>query len=404
LEVDSFDIVIAGGGPAGSTLALKLAASGYRIAILEKDVFPRDKICGDALSGQVVNILKRMDGGVFDRFVDEVPKISSAGIRFVAPSGRHADIPFNGANGYVCRRRDFDQFLWKEVERTGAIEQYPATKITRVLKTSNHLEVITGSRIFRTRMLAAADGVHSVVRRTLFPSFSDEITHCLGLRAYFRNISGLHPSDFIELHFLKEVLPGYLWVFNGTGGLVNVGLGLLQSRVKRKKINLKSLAESIIRDYPPIAGRFGSATQVSTWQAHPLPLFSGIRPLSTNRCILLGDAAALVDPFTGEGIGNAMASAETAARIILGRPEKDDFSKDYLTHYDHAIRKRMAGELQISSWMQRLARAPYLINLFVKRAQTDKKFNDLLSSMYANDKQRAKFTSPLFYLKTLLGL
>ncbi len=394
-----FDILIAGAGPAGCTLAIRLAGSGYSVGLIEKDLLPGSKICGDALSGQVVNILNRLPAGICQRFMEEVPKIPSGGILFTAPSLRQAAIPFYDAGGYVCRRRDFDQFLREEAEKGDGITQICGVAITDVRESGGRWIVRTDSGEFSARLLAAADGVHSLIRRKLFPGTEKQMTYCLGIRGYFKGVGEFHPGNFIELHFLKETLPGYLWIFPGPDGTANVGLGILQSQVRRNKLVLSEIFETIVTKYPFLARRFRQATRQGKFGAHPLPLATSIRTISRERCILLGDAAGLVDPFTGEGIGFAMASAETAARVLLNSGRRD--FQGFSGAYQDAIRKRMQKEFTISKWMQRLARVPGMINLVIGKASSHEHFRNLLSEMYVNEKNRSLLTRPDFYLKIL---
>ena len=118
------DIIIVGAGPAGATMAIMLAGSGLQVALVDKEKFPRGKICGDALSGQVVSILRRMPDGIYDDFLAGVPKTPSHGTRFISPGMHILDLPFARtgqaeAPGYICQRRTFDEFLLSRARRTG---------------------------------------------------------------------------------------------------------------------------------------------------------------------------------------------------------------------------------------------------------------------------------------------
>src|SRR5689334_15682060 len=121
------DIVIAGAGPAGITTSLFLCREKIPHILLEKGKFPRDKICGDALSGKVVDVRKKFD----EKFADEINKeshfLGSYGVKFVAPNGSFVDIPFamdmqklKGAPGFISKRIHFDYHLFKKIDRTYA--------------------------------------------------------------------------------------------------------------------------------------------------------------------------------------------------------------------------------------------------------------------------------------------
>ena len=404
------DLVIAGAGPAGCTLALSLAGSGLRIAVIEKDVFPRHKICGDALSGKVLSVMKRMPGGVYDAFIREVDKIPSWGIRFTAPGLRTLDIPFTPPGsgdgtppGYVCKRNDFDNFLFDRVNSLPGTSVFQGEKVTAVTAGAAGVTVTTASHKFHARAIAAADGVHSVCRRSLTGQGESKDHRCIGIRAYYENVTGLHPGNFIELLFLRELLPGYFWIFPSTGGQVNAGLGLMHNQVVSRKVNLNTLLEELIHTHPVLEPRFRNARATSRAEAHTLPLGSCTVSRSGERYLLLGDAASLVDPFSGEGIGNAMASGEIAAAILLDCFRNNDLSAGAMKGYDARIERRFGQEFRTTTVMQRLARSPWLFNLVVDKARKNRAVSELLSSMFTNEDLKKRLTRPGFYAGLLFS-
>jgi flavin-dependent dehydrogenase len=213
------------------------------------------------------------------------------------------------------------------------------------------------------RLIAGADGVNSVVRR--FAELPDPPANhlCTGVRAYFEGVEGLHKDNFIELVFSRELLPYYFWIFPEVDGRCNAGLAVLRSDISKKKVNAGALFEWHLRNHPAIAPRFANARMTGPPGAYSLPL--GIRPgtLSGDRFLLLGDAASLVDPFTGEGIGNAMASGEVAARVARKCFGTGDLTPGALYEYDKQLKRRIGTELLASTVIQRLARNPWLFDL-----------------------------------------
>src|SRR5690606_23675495 len=110
-------------------------------------------------------------------------------------------------------------------------------------------------------LIVGADGDKSQVRKH-FMSDNQPKSYAVGLRAYYKGITGLHPENFIELHFLPEMLPGYLWIFPMPDGMVNVGVGILSERIRSKKINLREQMLHAIKTNPNISHRFANATLV----------------------------------------------------------------------------------------------------------------------------------------------
>ena len=410
MSVSQFDIAIIGAGPAGSTLALSLAYSGLRIAIFDKAKFPRDVICGDALSGQVLNVLKRMPDQIYEDFLRNVPKTPSWGIRFHSPGNHPLELPYRITRddtedppGYICPRLLFDRFLQKRLSNYPSIQLFEGEAVTSVKRIPDAIEIQTENRIARVQVVAGADGIHSLVRTSLSNRVLDKSYYCMAIKAYYEGVTGFHPEHFIDLYFLKDLLPAYFWVFPEVGGRANVGLGLPYHMMIRDRLSLKSVLEGLIANDPIISKRFTNAKRVSPIQARGLAIHKNLKDLSGERYLLMGDAALGVDPFTGEGIGFALASAESAAAVILECAKTGDYSSAMISDYHHRITRRMKAEHDTSAAMQRYAQYPWLFNMVVRKANKSKVFQELLASAFTNENVRTKLGNPLFYLRMMLG-
>jgi menaquinone-9 beta-reductase len=373
------DVIIAGAGPAGATMALMLAGAGMKVTVVEKDRFPRGKVCGDALSGKVVSILKRMPGDAWADFVSTVPKTPSTGIRFISPGLCETDLIFprerdHSPAGYICPRREFDSFLASRLKDRDDILLLEGEKATGVEYGSRNISLVTENYRISGNLLAGADGVHSVVRRALVGSSPPAGTLCTGIRAYYKGVTGFREGGLIELFFLRDLLPFYFWIFPEANGLCNVGFALTRKTISKNRISMMKMLEQIIHSNPLIAPRFVSATMTGKPEAHSLPLGLPPGPFSGDRVMLLGDAAALVDPFTGEGIGQAMASGEVAARVVRMGAVKKDFSARSLQAYDYQLRHRLGKDFRMSAVLHRLAGSGALFDLVVRMMNKNRVF------------------------------
>ncbi|MEY3344158.1 MAG: hypothetical protein RL090_1842, partial [Bacteroidota bacterium] len=224
-----------------------------------------------------------------------------------------------------------------------------------------------------------------------------------GVRGYYKNVEGLHPNNFIELHFIKDFLPGYLWIFPLPNGLANVGVGMLSSHVAKKRLNLREAMLSTIKNHPTLSKRFEKAEVQGKLLGWGLPLGSKRRKLSGDNIMLTGDAGSLIDPFTGEGISNAMISGMAAAEIACAAIKANDFSSEFLNAFDKRIYDRLGSELMVSRRMQQLCKYPILFNMVVNKASKNKAFRETISCMFDDLDLRAKLKSPVFYLKLAFG-
>lgn len=408
-----YDVAIVGAGPGGAICAHALADSGLSVVVLDKASFPRDKICGDALSGKVASLLKRVSPELLTALHDEfAEKVGSWGVRFVGPNKEFLDVPFKleydaqkqTAPGFIAKRIDFDNFLVEKLKKHTHIEMLSGFDTEDVVF-GRETVIITSKakKSIEARFVVGADGAHSIVAKKVNKFKVEQEHYCAGLRAYYQNVEGLHPHNFIELHFLKEFLPGYFWIFPLPNGAANVGVGMLSSKVSRKKVNLKEEMKRIIREEPTIAHRFKNATVVDDIKGFGLPLGSKKRSISGERYILVGDAASLIDPFTGEGIANAMISGHKAAVQIKECFKKGNFSASFMEAYDKDVYNRLWKELRLSHIMQKLTNYPSLFNLVIKKANNSPTLKSTIVAMFDNIDLRKQLQSPKFYAKLLLG-
>ena len=403
----NYDVIIAGAGPAGCACALSLADTGLKIAILDKTVSPRDKICGDALSKDVINQLDKLPSCIKKSFGKISEKISSTGVRFYSPENECLEISFERVeradiSGYICKRKYFDEVLITGLKEFSNIELFEDCEVSDIKVDNDGVSVFAGLKSFHATIIVGADGVNSFVARKLSNIEKDKRNYCLGLRGYFENVSGFHPDNFIELHFYKDILPGYLWLFPMANNRANVGIGMLANYVSDKKINLKILLEKFITGHPNISARFKDAAQCGKYEAWGIPLGSVKRKISGNRFLLAGDAASLVDPFTGEGVGNAIRSGRVAAEHIVNCFEKQQFSCNFNIAYDNEIYRRMWKELKLSRSLQKLFKYPGLINYAIRKANHNGHFKELISNAMQNIDIKKRLLRPYLFYKTFI--
>jgi geranylgeranyl reductase family protein len=415
LKTENIPVVIVGAGPAGATASLFLSKSGISHTLIDKCDFPRDKICGDALSGKVINQLKRLDPAL----PGELLKLSdtfieSSGVRFVSPKGFSLEAPFKSVHnkdafppGFISRRIDFDHFLVSRLQAESC-DFRPRHELKSAGRHANGIALKIKKESGETyeikaSLVIAADGAHSIISRQLAGSRVDPAHHSGGIRAYYKGVTEMHPQNFIELHFLPEILPGYFWIFPLPNGMANVGVGIPTKYISKRNISLKDQMLRAIKEHPEFKRRFENAEIHGKVQGWGLPLGSKKRMLSGNNYILAGDAASLIDPFTGEGIGNAMVCGRLAAEAAQRSLASKDFSANELSHYDKRVYHYLWDELKLSYSLQKLVRFPWLFDIVVKKSNKNETLKETISCMFDDVDIRSKFRDPLFCLKILFG-
>lgn len=397
-----------GAGPAGTATAISLKDSGLSVALMDKSIFPRDKICGDALSVDVVNQLEMLAPSLSREFSNLERKGASYGVKIYSPDRNSIEIPFiyrgEKACGYTCQRIDFDTLLMKHLINVPNVKVFEGCEVSALENEKDRIHIKSSHGNFSAKVIIGCDGAHSIVGKNLQKLKPDKNHYSAGLRVYYEGVASFHPENFIELHFMKDILPGYLWIFPLPENKANVGIGMLSSVVSRKKINLREVLSKFLSTDPNLKDRFKSARPLETVKGFGLPLGSMRRQLSGDRFILTGDAASLIDPFTGEGIANAIRSGRIAASHILKSFQQQDFSASFNLQYDQEIYRKMWKEFQLSRSMQNLCKYPFLFNFIVKKANKHPKVHQFLIESLADINKKKTLTQPGFYYQMLFRL
>ena len=406
-------VCIIGAGPGGATTALQLDRLGIPCVVVDKAVFPRDKVCGDGLSGKVITGLEKIDKGIAERLRAFAEKENSWGVTFVSPGRQGMDVPYkpnynkqaDAPLGFVCKRIHFDNFMVEELKRSPNVQLFEGVTIDKYSLDEDGYTVRNnaGDFVVKAKLLIIANGAHSSFTKEVAGIRMEPKYYAAGIRAYYKGVKGTHADSFIELHFLKNLLPGYLWIFPLPNGEANVGMDMLSDAVRDRKVNLKQLLTETLQQDPVFAERFRDAEMTSSLDGYGLPLGSKKRRLSGNRYMLVGDAAYIIDPFTGEGIGNAIYSGAIAAKQAAACLEADNFSEEAMMAYDESVYRVLGPELKLSYKLQQLVKYPRLFNWLMKMGMRNKQLRDVISSMFYEVDLRKKLTRPSFYVKLLLN-
>lgn len=363
-----WDVAIVGAGPAGTTCALALAGSGLRVILLDKSIFPRDKVCGDAIPARALHVLRAIDP-LHAKALQAFPKKTNIkSCRIVAPSQEHFDFVFH-TGGYCSPRMDFDQFLLERAAQVPEIELRTGSGLSSISKATScwQLRLKDGTAL-SAKVVVGCDGAQSQVARQLTGFRKDPEHHCAAVRAYFKDVAH-SPANALEIHFLEEYLPGYFWIFPLPNGLSNVGFGMLSAQVSQRKVNLRQSLLDITQHAPGLSERFAGALQIGETTGFGLPMGSRQVTMSGEGFLLCGDAAALIEPATGEGIGNAMLSGQFAARHLKTAFETGDFSAEAFRAYDQEVYQKLWKDLRRKYLAQRyLGERKKLMNWLVRRA------------------------------------
>jgi geranylgeranyl reductase family protein len=410
---DLYDVIAVGGGPAGAAAVLHARRLGLRSLLLDKARFPRDKTCGDALSGRSVTELqtlgllgevRALPGSTIRRLVFGSPSGETVSVSLRLP-GQTVAVDGPVIEGYVVPRLHLDAFLFDRA-RAAADRCLEGFAVRDLVREDGRVIGVTGQATdgtvseFRGRVILGADGFSSVVARRA-GLYRHQAAHgMVAVRCYYEGVAGL--DDQIELHFLDEVLPGYFWIFPAGPGRANVGIGMSHADLTRQGVDLRQALEHAVTS-PRFRARFAGARALERPVGWNLPVGSVRRPACGEGFLLLGDAAGLIDPFTGEGIGNALCSARLAAETAAEARGAGDYRARFLQRYENRLWEVLGKELATSTRLHRLARRRWLVDFVIRKAARRPEIRAAIAAMMLSPDDRRRLLGPRFYLELLFG-
>ncbi len=431
-----FDVIVVGGGPCGAAAAAYNAMNGCKVLLLEKEVWPRDKTCGDAVGGKSLTHVEEL--GV-KAMIEATPYFRVDSIVFGSANGNTVRVMLPKEEfekkmaGYALPRVQFDYMMFKRSTELvlgagGAVIQ--GFGVTEVGVEDGRVTGVTGrfggrsstepEISFRAPLTIGAGGYNCPVAKTVTEvihgePMRDDDHYCGAYREYWEGVGGFEGSEGpIEIHFVDEVIPGYFWIFPVREGLVNVGIGMVISEQRKQKgikKSLKQLQKWVIEEHPKFKVRFEGARVVpgsqKGWQLpfgsprkNP-PSFQPRRS-ATAGAMCVGDAASLVDPFTGEGIGNGLVSSKLASEHFDKDAHSRGFPEEAAIAYMEEIWGTLGKELSNSYRLQKWVKRKWLMNWFFGKASRKEELADMLTGMIADKEASKALWSPWFLAKTLL--
>ncbi|GAA0507882.1 geranylgeranyl hydrogenase BchP [Paractinoplanes deccanensis] len=335
----TYDLVVAGAGPAGAAAAIAARRAGADVLLLDRAGFPRDKPCGDGIAAEAVAVLESLGvTGVTDGY----PAIDR--LRLVGPDGaavaRQLPRP-----AHTVPRLVFDERLVRAAVAAGAELRRHAVR-----RVSDRGDGVVIDDVARARVLIGADGAGSVVRRQLGHPVNPPGHLAVAIRGYAP--TGNTSEQVIVT--TRQRWPAYAWEFPIGDGTANVGYGeVLRGEALTKAYLLERMRDLLAGAEP--AGVRGHHLPLSTRRPRP----------GRGRVLLAGDALSLINPFTGEGIFYAVLSGSLAGAAAAAGPE------GVAERYRDALRGRLGRHLRHSGFAAWLSRRPRVVDAAVDAAARD---------------------------------
>jgi geranylgeranyl reductase family protein len=349
------DVVVIGGGPAGSAAAIGLARAGRDVTLVDRARFPRDKVCGDGITTGALRLLEGL--GLEPRRVASWQRVDDVVVR--APAGPEVTFPLprgRGTYAAVARRADLDAALL-DLARTAGVKVLDGHALVGAAEHDDHVAVrVDGVGGLTAAYAVAADGMWSPTRKHLGLAAPGYRGDWHAFRQYF---GGIGPRAARELFvwFEPDLLPGYAWSFPLPGGRANVGFGIVRGERVERVQDMAGIWRDLL-DRPHIRRVLGEGAEPEApHRAWPIPARIDEAVLTGRRTLFVGDAAAASDRLTGEGIGQALLSGVLAAEAIAGSDVAADEPAGVVTaRYRRAVRRALVADHHMSTLLIRAVR------------------------------------------------
>jgi menaquinone-9 beta-reductase len=363
--MEKFDAAIIGAGPAGAAAAISLAGKGYRVALIDKEKFPRDKLCGDFINPVNWPILRelRVENDVL---ASEHGKVT--GFRITSCSGEHAEVPLPAQNrgpafGLGLSRTRFDLALLRRAEHKGAIV-LQGCRIKNLKREPRGWEFLLDHALndgeIRAPVLIGADGRNSwVAHRLGLASAAETQGRSVGFQIHLDAPDAVRGN--IDIHLFPG---GYAGLVGLGGNSFNLCLAVDKQMLPRER-QVEFLSESLLPQNPYLRELLLSSRRVGAARA-TYPVYFKPRRSVADGIVFIGDAARVNEPVSGEGIYFAMKSALLAVETIDAAFGARDFSANRLRSYERRCRREFKLRRGLNMLLRHLAYRPALLAPLVR--------------------------------------
>jgi len=341
-----FDVIIIGSGPGGASAAIR-TAKHKSVLLLDAETFPRDKVCGDGMPFQVMELLNEMNINaekiLHHHKIENCSIVGAYGTELFLREARETNYSMSS------KRRDFDAMLHNHALKQGA--HFEQARVTGLLRNPDGtvcgVKTSSGHE-YEAKKVIVASGTTALNKDFDLDGFT------IGIRAYACVDKPIEPT--IHFHYKMEYYPGYAWVFPVSENEVNVGVYLDAEKYRNQSVKLREFLTQFIQNLP-----YSIEVKEETIKTWGIPVYNRDARRSGNGIFLVGDSAHFTNSLTGGGIYTAMVSGLLAGDCIV------DNSKDYEVLW----RKNIQGTLRLSSFIwHHIASRPRLFDMTLQLGNT----------------------------------
>jgi geranylgeranyl reductase family protein len=395
-----YEAIVVGGGPGGSTIAAALAQAGHRVLLLDKASFPRHKACSEYVNPGGAAILREL--GV-EREVLAAGAHRMEAMLVHAPGGRRFLANFDraepGQAALGLSRYRLDNLLLERAKSAG-VDVRERAHVRSVLRDGERAAGVAATidgvpETIRSPLVIGADGRNSIVVRDLGLGVPIRWPNKTGLVAHYRGVTGL--DRWGEMHVASGRYAGLAPLEDG---LTNVAVVANTSAVEGRDGSIDQFFTDALKSLPMVAEKLAGAERVGGIRGVG-SMAHRARRVAGDGYLLVGDAASFLDPFTGEGIYEAMRAAQLAAPVASAALQAGDTSARALEPYRIARRRVFTAKRQVCWIVQAFVNTPVLMDYVAPRLDEREELGLTLSGVLGNFTPAARALSPLFLARLL---
>ncbi len=381
-------IVVVGGGPAGTAAAAWLARHGYDVALLEKGGADRDKVCGDAILPDTVNALDEI--GVWPEIRPHLYGIKS--LRAYSPGGYSTDI---GGRIYTCKRAVFDAALRRACAGQGVAVVHGA-EVVAIDRAADKI-VLTArmpdgeTRRYETAFCIVATGA-SPKAIELFTGGKAPKPSAFAVRRYV-SFPRPHGIDHLKIWYSKEASPGYAWAFPMSDTELNVGAGVFADANGEMRKNVNAIFREFFANNREMKALLADATAETRLAGSPIRASLRGCERVFDRMLLCGEAIGSTYAMSGEGIGKAMETGIIAARRVDAAFAAGDLSSRGLAAYADDLERGLRAKFDNYERGQKWMRFGFVLDILARVASSDARVRSILEDMLEEKKDPTEIFS-----------
>lgn len=403
-SANHYQVVIVGAGPAGSAAAIQFKQKKIRTALIDKAVFPRDKVCGDGIPLKTFKLLSELgfsEAELFrgGRLIKRMYVYSPAGDKTII-GGLQPDA---GTKSGCIPRFFFDNMLFQKAAgmADAAFIGYKLILFNRegdCWRLTIKNAVSGEEKHLSADLLIGADGGNSMVARQSGLLAPDEKYRFDGLRIYY---TGKKFEPAVHLFYDKLTLPGYVWIFPVAEERANVGIMINRRHKHESGKTIRQIFEEVLATNLQIREVLDGAQPMDKTRGAPLPLGVTRGERIADGLLLIGDAAAFINPISGGGIYFALLSAKMAAECGFAAFNAGGVSKNNLLPYEHWWRKSILPGFLYSDHLKKWFGSERFVNWFLRNTSRNRAFANFFIMVYGQPLAKFTFLNPLFWMRIL---